>query len=255
MDKRTQQVITEARDGDLRPQVNPHALLASAQLPADLQALEPVLVDRLFQLSRPIADARTQTGADLRVRDAGHFFYLIETLARLGYPRLEELLLIVLDEFAQLTEKSYDELYLWCIVQLSRTDLRHVCTFWPQVIALDMRYRSAPWQRPQGSRVFEQPYRLTDLLFYYYVGFTLGPIRLMLSGRSWTAMTPYPSLLACLTAIAPGWTPPAKELILRALRQLAEDEPNRQAYRDALGYLSSKGALPVTPKPGPGQGV
>ena len=39
-------------------------------------------------------------------QDAGPFFYLVETLTRLGCAELEGTLLILLDEFAQLEERS-----------------------------------------------------------------------------------------------------------------------------------------------------
>jgi hypothetical protein len=229
MDERLRRVIDDALHGDLRPQFNPHAAAGLAILPADLKVIEPILLDRLFQLSRPIADASAGATPDMRLQDAGRFFYLIETLGRLGYPRVQEMLLVVLDEFSQLTEKSYDELYLWCIVQLSRTDLRHVRTFWPQAIALDLRYRSAPWQRPDGTRLFEQPYRFTDLVFYFYVISTLH-------GRNGR---PFPSLALCLKEIAAEWSPRETALLRAALKDLTKEE-GRPAFSDALRYFNFK---------------
>src|SRR5262249_31859898 len=183
-------------------------------LPADLKAIEPILIDRLFQLARPIADASTWDGlairptrpaGETRLQDAGRFFYLVETLIRLGYPRLDEMLLLVLDEFSLLTERSYDELFLWCIVQLSRTDIRHARLFWPQALALDLRYRLARWRRPPGTRLFDLPYRLTDLIFYYYVIYTLH-------GRDPRTGNPIPSLGRCLGSFAKGLARPEREL-------------------------------------------
>src|SRR5262249_978591 len=158
----------------------------------------------LFQLARPIANASAGTGNAMRLQDASHFFNLIHTLR--GYPRLEEMLLIVLDEFLLLTERSYDELFLWCIVQLSRTDYRYVETFWPQPIALDLHFRAAAWRRPAGTRLFEQPYRLTDLIFYYYVIYSLH-------GRDPRTGRNIPSLGLCLQRLARAWSEPERALV------------------------------------------
>jgi hypothetical protein len=246
MNERFRRAIFEAEFGDLRPQVNPHAAPALARLPEDLNLIEPVLIDRLFQLSRLIADASARPGQGARLGDAGPFFYLIDTLLRLGYPRLEETLLVVLDEFSQLTERSYDELFLWCIIQLSRTDLRHVELLWPQAIALDLRYRPAAWRRPRGARVFDLPYRLTDLIFYFFRTYTLT------LKDPWTGKE-YPSLGACLRAIGPGLAAGERALVRTALEELREGEC-RAAYSDALSlfrflFLSDPPAPPTPTLP------
>jgi hypothetical protein len=139
----------------------------------------------------------------------------------------------VLDEFAQLTEKSYDEVFLWSIVQLSRTDMRFVKSFWPQVIALDLRYRSAPWKRPAGTRLYEQPYRLMDLVFYFYVIYTLHGINRFGRGGNFS------TLALCLAQIAGAWSEPEKKLVITALQELRGEDPDRIAYGDALGYLKT----------------
>ncbi len=229
MDHDLSQALQEARHGDLRPQRNARAPAARARLPAGAGALGSALLDRLFQLARPIANA-SGGGAELALQDAGPFFYLIETLGRVGDPRREDILLVVLDEFAQLTERSYDELYLWCLVQLSRTDVRHVRSFWPQVLELDLRYRAAPWRRPAGTRVFQRPYRLTDLVFFYYVLYTLH-------GRNMPGAKDGPrSLALCLKELAGAWSPAERALVRAALAELAEEE-QRPAYSDALSFL------------------
>ena len=226
-----QQAIHAAEYGDLRPQFNPHALAAQHELPQAIAALEPILLDRFFQLSRPIADANSSSGERMRLEDAGRFFYLIETLNRLGYPKLDETLLMILDDFCQLDLRSYNELYLWCIVQLSRSDVQHVKTFWPLVITLDLRYRSTTWRRPAGTRVFEQPYRLTDLVFYYFVLYTLDR-------QTGTGTSRFPSLGACLLQIVPGLSSEQLDLVVQALGELEkEDHHRRPGYGDALGLL------------------
>src|SRR5262245_29758760 len=164
--------VQQAQNGDLRPQINPQAAVILAELPTERAALRPVLIDCFFQLKRPIADSTDSNSTDLRLQDAGPFFYLVEALRRVGYEELDQTLCVLLDEFAQLEERSYDELYLWCIVELSRRDTRHVETYWPLVLTLDLQYRSAPWQQSTGAHPVERPCRLTDLLFYYYVLYT-----------------------------------------------------------------------------------
>lgn len=227
-----QRVIHEAENGDLRPQFNPYAPAARHELPQDLATLEPILLDRFFQLSRPIADARSSPTEAMRLQDAGRFFYLIETLNRLGYRKLDETLLMILDDFCRLDPLSYNELYLWCIIQLSRTDGQHVKTFWPLVVTLDLRYRAAAWQRPAGSRVFEQPYRLTDLVFYYFVLYTLDR-------QTGTGISRFPSLGACLLQIAPNLSGEQLALVMQALGELeGEDRQRRPGYGDALGLLA-----------------
>jgi hypothetical protein len=239
MSERLRRAFHEAAHGDLRPQFNS----ASPAWPSsDLdKALEPILLDRLLQLSRPIADASTGPHPDMRLSDAASFFYLLETLKRLDCRRLEETLGILLDEFLQLEERSYDELYLWCLVELSRTRSAHVRTYWPQVFSLDLLHRSAAWQRPKGVALVDQPYRLTDLLFYYYV---LGTLHLQVPptdfmGRPRVRQGYVPLTLArCLASIAGELTEAQLELVRRALKELALLEKRRPAFGDALGLLS-----------------
>ena len=227
MSERLRRAIYEVEHGDLRPQFNPRAFAALTDLAGDWKAVEPILIDRLFQLSRPIANAGAGPGNGTRLQDASHFFNLIHTLR--GYPRLEEMLLIVLDEFLLLTERSYDELFLWCIVQLSRTDYRFVKTFWPQAIALDLRYRPAPWRRPTDTQLFEQPYRLTDLIFYFYVLYTLH-------GRDPRTGRAIPSLGLCLQRLARDLSEKERGLVQQAVKELAEEQ-RRVVFLDAFGLV------------------
>lgn len=227
-----QRVIHEAEHGDLRPQFNPYAPAARQDLPQNLAVLEPILLDRFFQLARPIADASSGPVDAMHLQDAGRFFYLIETLNRLGYRKLDDTLLMILDDFCSLDPMAYNELYLWCIVQLCRTHGRYVQTFWPLVVTLDLRYRAADWRRPAGARVYEQPYRLTDLVFYYFVLYTLDR-------QTETGMSRFPSLGACLMQIAPDLSVEQLGLVMRALDELEqEDRQRRPGYGDALGLLT-----------------
>src|SRR5262249_51619275 len=190
---------------------------------------------------RPIADASTGPHAAMRLQDAGSFFYLMETLKRLGCPRLEETLGILLDEFLHLEERSYDEVYLWCLVELSRTRPVHVRTYWPQVFSLDLLHRPAAWQRPTGVALVDQPYRLTDLLFYYYV---LNTLHLQVPatdymGRPRVRHDRVPLTLArCLASIAGDLSEAQLELVRRALSELPVLEKRRPAFGDALGLLA-----------------
>jgi hypothetical protein len=238
-------LLGEAQDGDLRPQFNPLAAINLVELHgANREALKPVLIDRFLQLKRPIADASASGGPELCLRDAGSFFYLIETLKRVGYTELEQTLCVLLDEFAQLDEASYDELYLWCIVELSRTDPRHVDAYWPQVLALDRRYRGERWRRSAGVHLVEQPYRLTDLLFYFYVIYTLHLFPLEPISE-WTTRHKVPgnptTLGSHLKRLAPRLAEPELAIARWALEELAAAEPNRPAFGDACGLLHRKG--------------
>jgi hypothetical protein len=234
--------VREAQDGDLRPQVNPHAPANLLLLPENLAELEPVLIDRFLQLARPIGDASAGGGPELRLQDAGPFFYLIEALKRLHFPDLEQTLCILLDEFAALDERSYDELYLWCLVELARTDVRHVETYWPQVLTLDLHYRSALWTRPAGTHLVEQPYRLTDLVFWYYAIYTPRKYHYAYGAREAvvTLAESLPSLGSRLERIAVGLSDDQAELACRALRELAAVEPHRTVFSDALGLLTAR---------------
>jgi hypothetical protein len=246
-----QRLLHEAENGDLRPQFNPQAPAAWNNLPLDLASLEPILLDRFFQLARPIADASIlqvnppksdrhffastwpieQAGlaTDFGLHDAGRFFYLIETLKRLGYQGLEATLLMILDDFCQLDSRSYDELYLWSIVQLSRIDVKYARQFWPLIITLDLRYRAANWKRPRMTHVYEQPYRLTDLVFYYYEIYT--------KDRDSNGLSRFPSLGACLLQIIPDLSSEQLSLASIALGEL-ETAEQRPSYGDALGLVS-----------------
>ncbi|HYT89157.1 MAG TPA: hypothetical protein VEL76_10650 [Gemmataceae bacterium] len=231
--------LREAQEGDLRPQANPNAAVNLKGFPEDREGLMSVLIDRFLQLARPIADASVSDGPELRLQDAGPFFYLVATLKRLGYKQLEQTLCILLDEFAELDERSYNELYLWCIVELSRTDRRHVDTYWPQVLALDRQRRPERWQRPEGVHLSNEPYRFTELLFYFYVLYTI---------RS-HPQDPYdwrigkhkgnnPTLGSHLKRLLPRLGEGEIAIARCALKDLAAAEPHRPAFGDALGMLS-----------------
>lgn len=222
-------LLQEAENGDLRPQFNLQAPAAWNRFPLDLATLEPILLERFFQLARPIADASSCPSENMRLQDAGHFFYLIETLNRLGFQKLEETLLMILDDFCQLDPRSYNELYLWCIVQLSRINIRYVEQFWSLAITLDLRYRAVNWRSPTTKAVYQHPYRLTDLIFYYYEIYTKDRDEL---GRS-----RYPSLGACLLRVVPNLTHEQVRIVRLALDELGIRDL-QEGYGDALGLLS-----------------
>jgi hypothetical protein len=240
MSQPLRRAIHEAEFGDLRPQFNPNAPLVSQVLPEELSTLETILLDRFFALARPIADASTSQAPDLRLSDAGRFFYLIETLKRFRYPRLNETLQIILDEFLNLDERSYDELYLWCLVQLSLTDQQYAQAFWPHVFSLDLRYRNRPWQRPSGVHAYEAPYRLTDLLFYYYILYAkqrqLRHTYDRVQGWRYQERPASPSVGAILLALKPALSAGQLLVIDRALGELAAQD-RRPTYHDARGML------------------
>jgi hypothetical protein len=216
----------------------------------DPNEIEPLLLEKLHLYARPIADGRTDAG--MRLQDPGTFFFTIEIFERFDRQRTEETLLMVLDEFSELTPSAYDELYLWSILYLSRKEPRHVITFWPLVLALDLRYRSEPWQRPLESGIADQPYRMTELLFYFYVLYTLqrlpghgdwrgvpdadGPPAQVFH-RS-PGMPRYPSLASCLKRIVDQLPDDAHGLVLAVLGELAHFQ-KRPAFGDALGLLRS----------------
>jgi hypothetical protein len=240
MSERLRRAIHEAERGDLRPQFNPNAAVNWQTLPGDAKEIEKVLIDRFLELARPIADSSRGAGPEARLQDAGPFFYLVETLKRLGFDRLPETLRVLLDEFSQLEESAYDELYLWSIVELSRTDPAHVDTYWPQVLTLDLHYRAEPWERPEGVHLVDQPYRLTDLLFYYYVIYALKIPSPPSTPYDWHRESPKPeapSLGSHLRRIAPSLTAEQLEMARRALRELADAERNRPAFGDARGLI------------------
>lgn len=166
----------QAEHGDLRPQFNRHAVLTwdLAQLNGSLSLdeLQRILLNRFFELSRPIANACHEPGLNMRLGDSARFFYLVETLERCGCRQVEDTLLVFLDEFSQLEQRSYDELYLWSIVELSRRNPKWVECFWPLVLTLDLRFRADCWQRPENESLVDEPYRLFELLVYYFVIYT-----------------------------------------------------------------------------------
>ena len=188
--------------------------------------IEPLLLDKLHLYARPIADGRSSTG--MRLQDPGTFFFTIEIFERLDRQRTEDTLLMVLDEFSGLEPSAYDELYLWSILHLSRSEPRHAATFWPLVLALDLRYRPEPWQRPTGTAIVDRPYRLTELLFYFYVLYTLH--------RRADGERRYPSLVSCLRRFVDELSNDAHDLVLDVLDELARTQ-KRPAFGDAFGLL------------------
>lgn len=229
------ELAREAERGDLRPQMNADSVLLASG--AELRKVERVLLDRLFHLSRPIGCAATATSGDLRLSDSGQFFYLIEALRRGGGAPLDETLLVILDDFLQLTERSYDELYLWSIVELSRRDARHVEVFWPAVIALDQRFRYEPWERPAGATLIDQPYRMCELLFYYYAVSTIHLKKQQQPRKRQSQESqPLPSLGRCLGRIAPQLTAEQRQLVGDTLQQMERGD-RRALYGDAYGML------------------
>lgn len=215
---------------DLRPPFRISRVLAS--VPAG--KLEPLVRQRFFALARPIGNGSVSTpGEDLRLQDAGRFFCLLHTLEELGSKCIEETLLTLLDEFAQLDERSYNELYLWSIVHLSRLDPRHVETFWPLVINLDLLYRSPPWQRPTTATLVDLPYRLSECVWYYYVLYTLK--------RDLNRNPVYPSLASCLLRTRKHLSADQNQLMEETLAELARQEP-RAYFGDAYGVLTRRRA-------------
>jgi hypothetical protein len=206
--------------------------------------IEPILLNRFLPLAKPIADGRSHPRPDMRLDDAGPFFYLVETLERIGGTRLHETLLMFLDEFAQLEQRSYDQLFLWSIVQLSRSEPRSIETFWPLAVALDLRYRPEPWARPVGTTPFEQPYRFIELLFTTYVKYTLQ--RWLDPGEAPPRVKRrYPSLLTCLKRVTPLLPDDQREVLFDTLREMARHELTKErktvAFSDALSYLQKAG--------------
>jgi len=194
-----------------------------------MTAAEPLILDRLFQFARPIADAATEPKADMRVGDGADFFLAFQAFELFNPERMREALLALLDEFAHLDRRSYDELYLWSIVYLSRLDLRHVETFWPLAIALDLRYRAVPWQREAGVSLVDQPYRFTELLFYCYA---------LHSGarRPDSDVRIHPSLASAVQRLAPALSPEQRGFMMQTLRDLGRSA-GLPDFGDAAGLL------------------
>lgn len=195
---------------------------------------ESDLIGMLFQYSRPIADASQETRGDMRLLPAGVFFETVHVFEFYNRQRLEETLLMLLDDFSRLDQHSYSELYLWCIVQLSRMNPVHVGTFWPLVLDLDLRYRAVSWQRPDSVALVDQPYRLTELVFYFYVINTLQRSAVEEGARE--TRRPHASLATCLASLNGHLTDAQWELMIDTLRELARTE-KRPEFGDACGLL------------------
>jgi hypothetical protein len=224
------EITQQAERGDLRPQFNPHAVITwplHERNGFDPDSVLRFLQNRFFELSRPIADACSEPGLDMRLGDAGRFFYLVETLQGMGHEGLDGMLRVFLDEFSQLEQRSYDELYLWCIVELSRRSAENVAMFWPMALTLDLRFRAKPWQRPADAALVDQPYRLTELVMYYYVLYTISQP---------TQRRRYPSLARCLRRVLPCLSDGEKRLLKETLEDLARQE-KKPAFGDANGLL------------------
>jgi hypothetical protein len=191
------------------------------------------LIGYFCQYSRPIADAFQEPRPDMRLLSSGFFFETISVFELHGPEHLEPSLLMLLDEFSRLDQHSYNELYLWCIIQLSRMDPLHAAAFWPLVFDLDLRYRAASWRRSIGVSLVDQPYRLTELVFYFYVINTLQ--RTAHNGER-----PYPSLARCLLGLDAHLTAEQRGLVLDTLNQLAQEE-RRPEFGDAAGLLMRRG--------------
>ncbi|MBY0524706.1 MAG: hypothetical protein K2R98_14980 [Gemmataceae bacterium] len=196
----------------------------------NVREIEPFLLDKLFSRARPIADACAESRSDMRLSDMGQFLLAAEAFGVFNHQRLHDTLLTVLDEFAVLDRHAYHEQHLWSIVYLSRLDLQHVETFWPLAIALDLRYRPAPWKRSANVAIVDQPYRFTELLFYYYAINTLQ--RLPRSG----GLRRYRSLAACVNRLQRNLSGDEQALMIQTLRDLASTE-KRPVFGDAAGLL------------------
>jgi hypothetical protein len=202
------------------------------------------LLDRLFTLSRPIADGFHEPGLDMQLGDPERFFEIIRGLDRLNYPGIEQTLLMLLDEFAQLEQRSYDELYLWSIVELSRRQGDHVEMLWPMALTLDLRFRAEPWARPNELTLLHRPYRLTELVMYFYVMATHQPepdgeeIELIeeIAGEPPPPPRRYPPLATCLRRIRGHLNDEQQALMLNTLRELAQTQ-RHPAFGDAHGLL------------------
>jgi hypothetical protein len=189
------------------------------------------LIGQLCRYSRPIADAFQDPRHDMRLGSGALFLETVHVFELLGPEHLEPSLLMLLDEFSRLDQHSYNELYLWCIVQLSRMDRLHTAAFWPLVLDLDLRYRAASWRRPVGASLVDQPYRLSELVFYFYDINTL---------QRENGQRLYPSLGKCLLHLDEHLTADQRKLTLDTLNQLAQ-ETRRPEFGDAVGLLLRTG--------------
>lgn len=243
------EIRQQAERGDLRPQFNCHAVvtwdLAQLNGALSLDELQRILLNRFFELSRPIADACHEPGLQMRLGDAVRFFCLIEALERCGCRHIEESLLVFLDEFSQLEQRSYDELFLWSIVELSRRNPEHVERFWPMVLTLDLRFRSEPWQRPEGESLVDEPYRLFELLVYFFVVYTRGIVdtgnfRRFENAEGWWEERIYrrrfPPLATYLRRFAKQLDSAQLALLMDTIRPMSRQE-RRPEIGDAYGVL------------------
>ncbi|MBL8797475.1 MAG: hypothetical protein JNM56_26480 [Planctomycetia bacterium] len=240
----------QAEQGDLRPQFNRHSVLTwdLTQLNGSLSLdeLQRILLNRFFELSRPIANACHEPGLNMRLSDSARFFYLVESLEHCGCRQVEDTLLVLLDEFSQLEQRSYDELYLWSIVELSRRRPEYVERFWPLVLTLDLRFRAEPWQRPENESLVDEPYRLFELLVYYFVIYTrvmgqVGEARLERNRRGFPERVTdygrrYPPLATYLRRFARQLDEDQMALLLDTLRPMSR-QLRRPEIGDAFGVL------------------
>jgi hypothetical protein len=120
-------------------------------------------------------------------------------------------------------------------VQLSRSDPRHVDTFWPLALTLDLRYRAPSWQRPAGAGPFEQPYRLTELVLFYYYLYSQDRVQAVHQVRV-PSRRRYPSLGTCLVRLQEHLSAEPRALLVETLQQLVRAE-RRPALTDAQGML------------------
>lgn len=212
-----------------RASVDPAAESAAAA------QIEPEFLRLCYEYSRSIGDASRDTRPGLRLLSAGTFFEAAHMfVTNLDPARLEATLLLLLDDFSRLDEHSYNQMYLWCLVQLARMNPVHVGAFWPLVLDLDLRYRAEPWQRPDGVDIVDQPYRLTELVFYFYVINTLQ--RTAWEEGATQTQRPYASLASSLAAMQRHLSDAQWELMIDTLRELARTQ-RRPEFGDACGLL------------------
>lgn len=225
----------QAECGDLRPQFNPRSVALSHFLATHRKEIEPILVDRFFQLSRPIADSSKGERPENCLGDIGAFFSLLDALKRIPFEGLPDLLRVLLDGFCALEANAYDELYLWCITQLSRTNLEFVKLYWPLALQLDAIHRAEPWTRPHGEKPFAQPYAFSELLFYYYA---LHPFQVrQRRPRNYLDDVLTVSLGECMQQLAPSLSPAQAAIAKRSLEMLRR-YGNRPGFSDALGMFN-----------------
>ena len=210
------------------------------------------LLNRFFTFARPIANACHEPGLNMCLSDPAPFRAHIEALERLGYTGIEATLLVFLDEFSQLEQRSYDELYLWSIVELSRRNVEYVETFWPLAVTLDLRFRAEPWQRPADVALVEQPYRLTELVVYHYVLATAEPDPdpdVYFAEEVYVRPKPkHPFLATCLRRILNKLSAEEQELLFQTVGELAHGPEHRSVFSDAYGSLVRVRRRPPEPE-------